>query len=168
MFWINILMWQNEQVSQHSLYCRQFILIVAVYMSINGTQSKCSWRDLSSTCHTDQISWPFLAFSSVSWKNWPLSRGYFGSWGNALVAVAVVERYKQESMVWTVLRDNKKVAVLERWPLVEIRLYLLFGASMIHSQLHSVHYAKIGGLRIKMIWRELKFELVEISSCWGY
>ena len=24
------------------------------------------------------------------------------------MAVAVVERYKQESMVWTVLRDNKK------------------------------------------------------------
>ena len=49
------------------------------------------------------------------------------------MAVAVVERYKQESMVWTVLRDNKKVAVVERWPLVEIRLYLFFGASMIHS-----------------------------------
>ena len=27
-----------------------------------------------------------------------LSRGYFGSWGHALVAVAVVERFKQEPM----------------------------------------------------------------------
>ena len=27
------------------------------------------------------------------WKNWPLSRGYFGSWGRALVAIAVVERW---------------------------------------------------------------------------
>ena len=32
------------------------------------------------------------------WKNWPLSRGYFGSWGRALVAIAVVERFKQELM----------------------------------------------------------------------
>ena len=29
-------------------------------------------------------------------KHWPLSRGYFGSWGHILVAVAVVERFKQE------------------------------------------------------------------------
>ena len=66
------------------------------------------------------------------------------------MAVAVVESFKQESMVWTDRRD-KKVAVVERWPLVKIRLYLFFGPSMIHSQLHSVHYAKIRGLRIKMI-----------------
>ena len=25
-------------------------------------------------------------------KNWPLSRGYFGSWGHILVAIAIVER----------------------------------------------------------------------------
>ena len=29
---------------------------------------------------------------------WPLLRGYFGSWGRTLVAVAVVERFKQELM----------------------------------------------------------------------
>ena len=29
---------------------------------------------------------------------WPLLRGYFGSWGHTLVAVAVVERFKQELM----------------------------------------------------------------------
>ena len=35
----------------------------------------------------------------ISWrKNWPLSTGYFGSWGHALVAVAVVEAFKQESL----------------------------------------------------------------------
>ena len=27
-------------------------------------------------------------------KNWLLTRGYFGSWGHALVAVAIVERFK--------------------------------------------------------------------------
>ena len=45
-------------------------------------------------------------------KKWPLLRGYFGSWGHALVAVAVVERFKQEPMytVWNVCRDKK-------WPL---------------------------------------------------
>ena len=31
-------------------------------------------------------------------KFWLLLRGYFGSWGHALVAVAVVERFKQEPM----------------------------------------------------------------------
>ena len=33
-------------------------------------------------------------FFYQSLNNWPLSRGYFGSWGHALVAVAVVERFK--------------------------------------------------------------------------
>ena len=33
-------------------------------------------------------------------RYWPLSRGHFGSWGRTLVAVAVavVERFKQELM----------------------------------------------------------------------
>ena len=35
----------------------------------------------------------FKSFSSVAEKNWPLSRGYFGSWGRALVAIAVIERW---------------------------------------------------------------------------
>ena len=29
---------------------------------------------------------------------WPLSRDCFGSWGRTLVAVAIVERFKQELM----------------------------------------------------------------------
>ena len=49
--------------------------------------------DWSSTRHTDQISRPFLTFSSVAEKYWPLSRGYFGSWERAAVAVHVVERW---------------------------------------------------------------------------
>ena len=32
------------------------------------------------------------------WKNWPLWRGFFGSWGCSAVDVAVVERYKLEPM----------------------------------------------------------------------
>ena len=43
-------------------------------------------------------------------------------WGRALVAVAVVERFKQESM-YGFSAMAKKVAVVERWPLVEVRLY---------------------------------------------
>ena len=35
----------------------------------------------------------FLLFYQ-SLSNWLLSRGYFGSWGHALVAVAVVARFK--------------------------------------------------------------------------
>ena len=59
---------------------------------------------------------------------WPLSRGYFGSWGRTLVAVAVVERFKQEVMYGLPAGTKKcgrcrEVAVVERWPLVEVRLY---------------------------------------------
>ena len=38
--------------------------------------------------------------SKYDLKNWPLtlSRGYFRCWGHALVAFAVDERFKQESM----------------------------------------------------------------------
>ena len=35
----------------------------------------------------------FYYFFISSGKNWPLSRGYFGSWGQTLVAAAVVERW---------------------------------------------------------------------------
>ena len=42
---------------------------------------------------------------------WPLSRGYFGSWGRTLVAVAVVERFKQEVM-YGLSHGTKK-----KWPL---------------------------------------------------
>ena len=49
-------------------------------------------------------------------KNWPMSRGYFGSWGRALVAVAVDESFKQESM-YGLSAGTKKVAVVERWSL---------------------------------------------------
>ena len=44
--------------------------------------------------HKHANSWPLLIFSSVAEKYWPLSRGYFGSWGHGLVAIAVVERFK--------------------------------------------------------------------------
>ena len=54
-------------------------------------------------------------------KNWQISRGYFGSWGHALVAVAVVERFKQESM-YGLSAGTKKVVVVERWLLVKVRL----------------------------------------------
>ena len=47
-------------------------------------------------------------------KNWPLLRGYFGSWGHVSVAVAVVERFKKELMYL--------LAVVERWHFVEVRL----------------------------------------------
>ena len=42
------------------------------------------------------------------WKNWPLSRGYFDSWGRAVVAVAVVERSKQESIYMDTLSAGTK------------------------------------------------------------
>ena len=40
------------------------------------------------------------------------------------MAVAVVERFKQESMYGLSARPGqKKVAIAERWPLLEARLY---------------------------------------------
>ena len=39
------------------------------------------------------------------------------------MAVAVVERFKQELM-YGLSAGTKKVAAVERWPLVEVRLYL--------------------------------------------
>ena len=50
-----------------------------------------------------------------SLKNWPLSRGYFGNLGHALVALAIVERYKQES-IYRLSSGTKGVAIVERWP----------------------------------------------------
>ena len=47
-----------------------------------------------------------LDFFISHWKNWLLSRSYFGSWGHALVAIAVVEEFKQESM-YGLCRDKK-------------------------------------------------------------
>ena len=49
-------------------------------------------------------------------KKWPLLRGNFGSWGCDLVATAIVERSKQESM-YGLYHRTKKVATVERWPL---------------------------------------------------
>ena len=37
-------------------------------------------------------------FSISGRKNWPLSTSYFGSWGYASVAVAVVETFRQDSL----------------------------------------------------------------------
>ena len=38
------------------------------------------------------------------------------------MVVAVVERFKKESM-YGLSAETKKVVVVERWPLVEVRLY---------------------------------------------
>ena len=70
----------------------------------------------------DQISRPFSIFLSASWKNWLLSRGYFGSLGHTLGAIGIIERFKQESLYGLFAR-TKKVATVERLLLVEVPLY---------------------------------------------
>jgi len=45
---------------------------------------------ISSMCHTEQLSWPFLTFSSVSWLKLAVFERLFGSWGHALMSIAVV------------------------------------------------------------------------------
>ena len=60
--------------------------------------SKCVLRK-SSYVYKKKYKSNFVSILDVfvsRWKNWPLLRGYFGSWERALVAVAVVERFKQE------------------------------------------------------------------------
>ena len=57
-----------------------------------------------------------LDFFISPWKKWPLLRGNFGSCGCDLVAIAIVERSKQESMYGLSPR-TKKVANVEGWPL---------------------------------------------------
>ena len=43
-----------------------------------------------------------------------MSRGYYGSWGHPLLAVAVVKRFKQEPM-YELSAGTKKVAVVDRY-----------------------------------------------------
>ena len=53
----------------------------------------------------------------VMFTNWPLLRDYFGTLGQVLVAVAVVERFGKRVNVWTVHQDKKIiVAIVERSP----------------------------------------------------
>ena len=68
-----------------------------------------------------------LDFFISRWKKLAVVERLFGSWGHALVAVAVVERWP----LWRGLNKSKcvdcppgqnKVAVVERWPLLEFRL----------------------------------------------
>ena len=47
--------------------------------AINHQRTICIWSNFYD--HSSLIS---------RWKNWPLSRGYFGCWGNALEVVAVI------------------------------------------------------------------------------
>ena len=42
----------------------------------------------------------------VMFTNWPLLRDYFGSLGQVVVAVAIVERFGRVN-VWTVHQDKK-------------------------------------------------------------
>ena len=64
-------------------------------------------------------SWAFLTFSPVTEKT---ERSYFGSWGQALVAAAIVERWQlrralNKSKCMDCLLGQNKGAILEGWPL---------------------------------------------------
>ena len=72
-------------------YCKT---IYGYCSRINGTQLKHDCRDSSSTHQTDHILRPFLTFSSsVTEKNWPLLRGYFGILVHVEVGVTIAERW---------------------------------------------------------------------------
>ena len=66
----------------------------------------------------------------VMFTNWPLFRDYFGSLGQVLVAVAIVERFGKESMYGLSLTTKssshcREVTIVKRWLLVELQLYLV-------------------------------------------
>ena len=87
-------------------------------------------------------------FTKTEELYWPWSRGYFGIWGRTLVAVAVVERFKQER-IYGLSAGTKNVAVVERWPLVEVRLYYRLasvGILGIISILNTVSRVSIAGV----------------------
>ena len=102
-------------------FCRQneYNLTAAVWMEHNQN---------TITKHQCVIQ---IKFPDHSWffhqllKNWLLSRGYFGSWGPALVAIAVVERWPSQRGL------NKRQCMgcplgQKKWPLVEVPLYYLY------------------------------------------
>ena len=66
----------------------------------------------------------------MTFTNGPLFRDYFGSLGQVLVAVAVVERFGKESMYGLSIRTKnsdhcREVTIVKRWLLVELQLYLV-------------------------------------------
>ena len=76
-------------------------------------------------------------------------RGYFGSWGRALVAVAVEERFKQESMYGLSAGTKKsgccrEMVVVERWLLVEVHCNNLIKRSYC-LKLHCITRPKMYG-----------------------
>ena len=63
-----------------------------------------------------------LDFFNSHCKNCTLSRSYFGSWGQALVAAAIVEMWQlrralNKSKCMDCLLGQNKGAILEGWPL---------------------------------------------------
>ena len=86
-------------------HCRQFMLTASEWMKHNqNTIAVINHRAIwIKFC---DHSWPFCQLVK---KNWPLSRGYFGSWGHSLVAVAAVER-------WPLLRGLNKSQCMNNPP----------------------------------------------------
>ena len=80
---------------------------------MNGTQSKYHYQ--ASMCHTDQISWPFLVFSSVA-KKLTFVKRLFWQLGTCFSGhcccreVTVTERFKQEAM-YGLSAGSKKVTI---------------------------------------------------------
>ena len=93
--------------------------IYASCSSINETQPKC---DHAAINHPSALRITFHDHACLfisRWKNELLSKGYFGSWENALVAGAV-ERLKQEAMYellhqWFILPHRAGKSKCLRW-----------------------------------------------------
>ena len=75
---------RNKQGSQHSLYYRRQFMLTAAY-------KRNTIKILISLKWIQKRNVPKTTVDFCI--NWPLSRGFFGSWGRTLVAVAVVERW---------------------------------------------------------------------------
>ena len=67
------------------------------------------------------LLWPFLPFSSVAKITGRCCEVILAVWGHASLAVAVVKRFKQESMLGLAVGTKTKGGVYVRWPLVEVQ-----------------------------------------------
>ena len=97
-------------LGENNMYIMPSLCLLYAIMEIQ------SWVIISAPYGSNCLTIPDLFVSR--WKNWPLWREFFGSWGRSAVAVAVVERFKLEPM-YRLSAGPKKVVIVERWLLFD-------------------------------------------------
>ena len=116
--WIKMLTWQNKQGSSGYKYCRQFMLTAAVQIEHNQTYNQ---NMIATINHRLAIKIKFLKHSWL--------------FRQLLKKLAVVKRLFWQLFGLSAGKKNgccKQEAIVERWPLVEVRLYTYLRFLNIH------------------------------------